>query len=131
MTRDRRNRWLAAAVGWTILMIIGSSIPSSSRTVPLFAYDKIFHLIEYAIFSILWGGYLRLALGIRGWRAALIAILVGTTCGALDELYQGQVGRSTDVKDWIADTAGAVLGQGVFVGLARRLEKKKDMPAPE
>lgn len=131
MTRDRRNRWLAAAIGWTIVMIIGSSIPSSSRTVPLFAYDKIFHLIEYAIFSILWGGYLRLALGVRGWRAVLLAILIGTVCGALDELYQGQVGRSTDPKDWMADTAGAILGQALFLSAAGRPRKKNATPAPE
>lgn len=131
MTRDRRNRWFAAAVGWTILMIIGSSIPSSSRTVPLFAYDKIFHLIEYAIFSILWGGYLRSRMGIRGGRAVLLMILAGSVYGGLDELYQGRVGRSCDPNDWLADTVGAALGQALFVGAARRPRKKNDTPVPQ
>lgn len=111
-------------------MIVASSLPSSSRTVPLFAYDKIFHLIEYAIFSILWGGYLRSAHGMRGWKPVVLAIVIGSVYGALDELYQGQVGRSTDPNDWLADTVGAVVGQAMFVGAAKLgRTKRNDTPA--
>jgi VanZ family protein len=51
-------------------------------------------------------------------------LLVVSAYGASDEWHQSFVpGRSTDVRDWIADTIGAALAIGLYAGWAwyRRL----------
>jgi VanZ family protein len=121
--RTRISYWqLSAAAGWTILMIIGSSIPSIPREVaPLFAYDKILHFIEYAGFAWLWGLLARAAFpGMLRGRIWLMIILLGAVWGALDEVYQGMIGRSRDPFDWVADTVGVCVAQAVQEWLARR-----------
>lgn len=40
--------------------------------------------------------------------------LVGTLYGAFDEITQIPVGRHADVRDWISDIAGIVLGLTLF-----------------
>lgn len=58
------------------------------------------------------------------FRAALIALLLVSLYGALDEFHQSFVpGRKMDIRDWIGDTAGAVAGVAIFVAL--RLKNKK------
>ena len=46
----------------------------------------------------------------RGWRAAIGSLIVVSAFGASDEWHQSFVpGRSTDFRDWVADTSGAAL----------------------
>ncbi len=106
---------IPAAIGWTALMIAGSSIQSVPREVaPLFAYDKILHIIEYAGFSLLWGSVVRTRFPnlLRG-RQWLMILLVGLLWGGLDEWYQGLIGRSRDLFDWIADGIGVCAAQAI------------------
>lgn len=103
------SAWLP--LGCWVLVIFGlSSIPNLSPPAAELPFaDKLCHLGEYAVLGALLararGGRHRTA------RVVLSAALAGALLGALDEAYQMQVpGRSTSAWDWLADTAGAVLG---------------------
>jgi VanZ family protein len=64
--------------------------------------DKLAHLLLFAVLAAL----LYLA-GVRAPLAALVAAAYGLT----DEVHQMFVpGRSPDVRDWLADALGAMLG---------------------
>ena len=70
--------------------------------------DKLVHLGLYAVFgATLAHAHTRSKGGIAHW----ILILVGSTYGAGDEWHQSFVpGRSPQVSDWIADSAGVLIG---------------------
>jgi VanZ family protein len=77
--------------------------------------DKTAHLLAYLVLGVL---SVRAAGGGLPCRVtvpiALTALAVTSGYGALDEWRQGFVqGRSQDINDWYADTAGAVVGIGV------------------
>ena len=113
---------LPAAIVWTALMIVGSSIPSIPKEVaPLFHYDKILHFIEYAGFSWLWGSVVRARFpGLLPGRTWLIIVLTGMIWAALDEQYQGTIGRSKDLLDWVADSIGIYVAQAIQEHRARK-----------
>jgi len=53
-------------------------------------------------------------------RAAAWAVLLASAYGVTDEVHQSFVAnRFPGVDDWIADTAGAILGVLAVIGLAR------------
>ena len=74
--------------------------------------DKPWHAIAYLGFAVvvvraIAGGLPRRVDG----RIAGLAIAIAVTYAATDEVHQLFVpGRSADVADWIADTAGALMG---------------------
>jgi VanZ family protein len=92
-----------------------SSQPNPLPFLPraLLSQDKLLHAIEYAVFAALVA--LPLArLAPRG--VFLAAALTASAYGATDELHQAFVpGRVADVRDWIADSAGALLGAAAVV----------------
>ena len=93
--------------------------------------DKFAHFGVYGLLATL---VCRLG---HGWRAAAWSLLAVSAFGVSDEWHQSFVpGRSSDVRDWIADTLGAALAVGLYggwawyrqllerpVGLPRRIEK--------
>jgi len=102
-------------------MIAASSIPRlPTAPPPLLHTDKVLHLIEYGVFSWLWGSVLRGSgrefIRRRAWA---IVILGGIAWGALDEVYQGTVGRSRDPLDLLADAIAIVVVQAVQQRRAR------------
>lgn len=72
--------------------------------------DKVAHFGAYAILG------LALAYGAaRSGAAPLWMIVLGSLYGASDEVHQSFVpGRSPDVADWVADSAGAIVGVLAF-----------------
>ncbi len=77
-------------------------------------FDKVAHFSVYGLLATL------VCRQGRGWRAALWALLAVSAFGASDEWHQSFVpGRSTELADWIADTAGAALAIGLYMGWAR------------
>lgn len=64
--------------------------------------DKVLHLIAFTV--------LAFPLASTG-RIGLIPVFIGASIfGGLIEIIQPFVGRSADMKDWIADIAGVTLG---------------------
>lgn len=76
---------------------------------------QLLHALVYVVLGIL---ACRAAEG-RGW-ALLLGGLVGSVYGAVDEFHQRFVpGRVCDLRDWIADTVGALVG-ALGWGMAKR-----------
>ena len=107
MPRWRLALWpLAIAV-----MILCASQRSRVAAPGITNIDKVAH---FAVFGLL--GTLVCRCG-RGWRGAVWALVVVSAFGASDEWHQSFVpGRSSDVMDWIADTAGAGLAVALYAG---------------
>ena len=116
------SAWLPVAT-YAALIFTLSSISSLSPPGDLAYSDKIAHFVEYALL----GGLLARAWGRtlapgRGTRRILLALAMGAAVGALDELFQGTVGRNRSLVDWIADAFG--VGFGVLLdALIRRGER--------
>jgi VanZ family protein len=83
------------------------------------------HCLEYAVLALLlWMAARRTPLlAPRAWLAALLIALV---YAASDEWHQAFVpGRVPDVRDWLADAAGALVALGLVTRLnARRRQAK-------
>jgi VanZ family protein len=72
--------------------------------------DKIAHGVEYGILAVLNLFALRRSLSHGIVRCAILAVLLTSAWGYLDELHQAFVpGRHSDVYDWVADTIGAIV----------------------
>ena len=105
MTRVYRT---LPALAWMGLIFWLSAQPKLPEVLFIFdGIDKVFHAGAYGVLGILvW-----VALGVSYRRAAVLALVVSSLYGASDELHQYFVpGRSCDVFDWMADTAGAAAG---------------------
>ncbi len=118
------NRQLLWAGLYAALIVALSSIPGKSfPDVRWLSYDKLIHLGEYAIFSIL---VCRAAASFRleGRFLLGIAIILAGLFGALDELYQLLIpGRDSSFADWLADQVGAVLGAVSYIWWNRRRDQ--------
>ncbi len=95
------------ATCWTILIIVGCSLPGKELPkISLWQHtDKIVHFVFFAAFVTLW--YLTKPNTKRLWSLVGISLLFGIVI----EYYQKYfvVGRSFDVWDAVADTAGALV----------------------
>lgn len=104
--------WAAA------VLLVGSAEVGTPGGLPRGA-DKVAHFLMYAV-----GGALAAWMGRKsrnpweGWTG--LAIVVGT--GLVDEIHQIRLPyRDSDVFDWLADVAGAVVG---FTAVRLILKKK-------
>jgi len=97
-------------VAWAATVFFESS--QSKVPTPDFPHsDKYLHFLAYGLLASL---VCRLG---RGWHAALVAVLAASAYGATDEWHQLYTpGRSCELADWVADTAGAALAVGVYAG---------------
>ena len=107
--------WLALA--YAVLMLIVSSIPDLSPPQLGFEYqDKLYHFVEYGIFSVLL--FFTLLNSKRDFlrkNVLLISLLIGASFAILDELHQKFIpGRQADVLDFTADFVGVALIQICF-----------------
>lgn len=86
----------------------------------LMSHDKLLHAGAYAGLGFL----VRLALSgtrLRGPAALVLALAVASLYGITDELHQHFVpNRQCDPLDWLADTAGALVGVTVAAAFLRR-----------
>lgn len=129
--RPAAGRRAAAALRWWLLatayMALVFYLSAQENPLPQLSFrfwDKLLHACEYAALA----GLLTLALRAGGrtsrW-AVPLGIVLASAYGASDELHQAFVpGRSSDVRDWLADTVGAGLGAAA-VGLALRLRRAR------
>jgi YD repeat-containing protein len=110
--------WLPVFAYVTVIFVL-SAQPHLRPPVKVHNADKIAHALEY--FGL---GFL-LVRALHGGRSAApplalgtAALLCGMVVGASDELFQRLIpGRESSVFDFLADSAGLVLAQLVFVAL--------------
>jgi VanZ family protein len=106
----RRRVYLSLLVGWVALTIILTSIPDPGFDVSVPYADKAAHFCFYAVMGFLCALWRRES-GSSAWMAALAAVAFSAFVGAVDEIHQHWIpGRSTELMDWIADTAGGGTG---------------------
>lgn len=74
-------------------------------------WDKLQHAVAYGVLAILWVVALHGGLPRRiPWKTALIAFLLASAYGAVDEIHQSFVpSRHMELGDWVADTVGAAI----------------------
>ena len=102
------NRVKIYLYSYTVLIIVGSSIPGGSvPDVFRLTWDKMLHVIEYSILGILGFRYYSVSL-----RQPLFGIIIfGVTVGIINEIYQSIIpGRFTSSADVIADGIGVISG---------------------
>lgn len=120
----KANLYKFLAVAYAALIFILSASPSISPPPGFVLEDKIYHFIEYGIFSFL----LFLAFFTSGKEflkkhVFLLSVLIGTAYGLSDEIHQKFVpGRSSEFLDFVADSLGIVLVQ---IGIWFYLKKKR------
>ncbi|MCC7417063.1 MAG: VanZ family protein [Acidobacteria bacterium] len=107
--------WLwAPPLAYMALIFYLSAQPDPVPLLTETVRDKWLHLGGYAVLAALFSRALageRLALA----TALLCAFAAASAYGASDEWHQRfTAGRSADVVDWIADTAGAGLGAAAY-----------------
>lgn len=103
MVAARLTTW-APVVLWAGLIFALSSIPDLGTGLGTWdlVLRKLAHAAEYAVLS---------ALALRALRSAPAAVLLGSAYAVTDEVHQAFVsGRHGSPRDWLVDTAGAVLG---------------------
>lgn len=116
---DRLNvrRWLPPLV-WAGVILFGTSLPQSAVPVQTSSIDKVLHFTFYTVFAYLLSR--QISEVTDRWRAAAIAIVVAAAFGAADEWHQRFIpGRSTELADWLADSAGASVGALAASGFRR------------
>lgn len=104
-----------AAITWTIIMLIGCTIPGPQIEPVVTLNDKFMHVAIFAPFAVLW---------IMAGRRPVWVIIAGLLYGILIEVIQGilPIHRSADVVDAIADFAGTLIGVGLGIGLQKILK---------
>jgi len=119
------NKWsykyVLPALFYAALIFFLSSLPSSAiPNLGISFGDLIIHFFEYSVF-----GYL-VALAVMqspskiNWRNFLIVMFIGSLYAASDEYHQSFVdGRFSEVSDFLADSAGFILGLAMFVVRAK------------
>lgn len=104
---------------WAGVIVAATSTPSELVPQQITSYDKLGHFGMYAVFA---GLLARYGFGVAGrWMAPLLAIVVATAFGAVDEWHQQYIpGRSTEFADWQADSLGAIVGALLYAIFRRR-----------
>lgn len=121
------RRW-GPAVVWAAFILLLTSVPNPN-VLDVRGGDKLVHFCLYAIFSLLAlrGAWSRPARRLT-WLWVLVAISV---FGALDELHQLFIpGRSAEVADWLADSAGDAAGILLGAFILRRASRRAP-PSPD
>lgn len=79
---------------------------------PIMGWDKVLHFTAFACGGAVLAFALRLSTRLAWRRILLLAVLVVSLYGALDEYHQLYTPSRSggDVGDWVADTLGAIAG---------------------
>jgi VanZ family protein len=97
--------WRGVAILGIVAELCASSLPGKSVGIPV-PWDKVVHGSAFAVLAF------TLCLGSGRWRdrASWAVPLFIALFAASDEFHQSFVpGRSSDIKDWIADMTGTTL----------------------
>ncbi|MGB0850300.1 MAG: VanZ family protein [Bacteroidia bacterium] len=119
------------AILWTLFIASSCLLPASAFKSfsfdSLIQVDKLVHLVLYITFVVLW------YLAWPSWKTnySFILLVIGILYGVLIEILQSEMslGRSYDVADILANTAGAILGVILIPFISRKLPLiKKYLP---
>lgn len=112
--------WLPVLAYVTLIFVL-SAQPGLRPPVPWEGSDKLAHLLEYAGLGIVLVRAIRGTSRFHGTFSGPVVVLVlGMLVGVADELFQATVAnRDSSVMDFIADTAGLVLSQMVYLMFKR------------
>ena len=106
--RLKVRRWLPPLI-WAGVILFATSLPKGLVPKAVDPLDKLLHAVIYAVFAVLLAREMGAFTG--RWRAAVTAIAIAIAFGAVDEWHQRFIpGRSTELADWHADSAGAGIG---------------------
>lgn len=117
--------WVPAIAYMALIWALSSQ--SNAISLPdLPWHDKGAHFIEYAVLGALVAyAVLRTWPALGMLRALALAALLTSAWGYLDEIHQAFVpGRNSDLRDWVADTLGAIAGAAITGVLDRLLRKQ-------
>ncbi len=107
-----KSRRRLLALGWTLAIVVSLSLPGESLPdVPVLGFDKLVHVVLFAVFGWLWMAALEVPLRRRTWGV----LAAGLLFAGLSEVYQGALipGRIGDPYDAVANALG--LGAAVFL----------------
>ena len=107
------------ALGWTLIIFVGCSIPSNGISHAFTSKDKLLHVGIFLLFGYLWR---------RAGYSVWSVMLTGATYGLLIEIWQGIMpfNRSFDLYDALADTVGTALGIGLVWVVAIVVSRRKE-----
>lgn len=118
MTENKWNyKYALPAIFYAAFIFFLSSLPSSAiPNLGISFGDLIIHFFEYSAF----GYFVALAImqspGKINWKRVFAIFLIGTLYATSDEYHQSFVeGRVSAMSDFLADSAGVILGLIVFV----------------
>ena len=119
--------WCIAGAGlFWLAMFIGTHLPKVPDALHDVS-DKTMHFVAYGglafLLALTSAAYQRISL-----RRYFGLLAIASIYGVLDELLQIPVGRHADVRDWVADTTGAICGLLLFAMLRRAAHTLR--PAP-
>jgi VanZ like family len=142
-----RGLALLLALTWMVGIFYLSDQPTLGIPSLFENQDKVMHFGAYALLGVLLLGGMHLPGGVSGFVARLklrsppeatvqtagysfrqvaLATLIASLYGITDEFHQSFVpGRSPDVLDWLADTAGALLATLLLAQLSRSIHRSR------
>lgn len=117
-------RYWLPLIGYVGLIFTLSAQPNLQSPLPFENSDKLIHACEYGLLGLLLHALARASRPERPAAAvALVALAAGMAIGACDENFQRLTpGRSCDLFDWFADTAGVTAAQVIALAWARHRE---------
>jgi len=123
--RGARAVWpWVPVVAYMALIFALSSLSNPLPPLAEHLWDKGMHFVEYGVLGALLALAFR-ASGMRGWRALVMVVVAASLYGVTDELHQAFVlNRSSDIRDWLADTMGGALGASA-AALALRVHRSR------
>jgi VanZ family protein len=105
----RLGLWLPP-VAWMAIIFYFSSQTDPVPELTTRVWDKLLHVGAYAVLG---ASFCRALVGeeMRPSTALLLAVILATTYGAVDEVHQSFVPlREPDFADWVVDALGASIG---------------------
>ena len=107
-------------------ILTATSIPGVYIPVVGFRFaDKVVHVVMYGVLGFLVDRAIDPPTGAARVRAAFGTVLCCVALGGLDEWHQQFIpGRAAEIADWMADSAGGLVGAATWVLRSRHREAR-------